>query len=140
MKCLKCGGNGITFGGVFDEPCSYCGGTGELPDDFAEIMKLKRCKKCGSEAVFSGVFDDPTTYRFPECIKCGARAEGNNCKDSWVERARKWNEQNTQTNEEWLDTLSTVDKAIWLSKVAEKLKGNVWMWENWLKEAHRGSE
>ena len=42
-----------------------------------------------------------------------------------------------QTNEEWLDTLSTVDKAIWLSKVAEKLKGNVWMWENWLKAVHK---
>ena len=45
--------------------------------------------------------------------------------------------EHKQTNEEWLDTLSTVDKAIWLSKVAEKLKGNVWMWENWLKAVHK---
>ena len=44
------------------------------------------------------------------------------------------------TNEDWLCSLSTVEKAIWLSKVAEKLKGNVWMWENWLKEVHRGSK
>lgn len=111
MKCKHCDGTGTTKGWI-SEPCAYCGGTGELPNDFSEITNLKRCKKCGGEAVFSGVFDDPPTYRFPECMKCGARAEGNSTKDSWYERARKWNKQNTETNEEWFDKLSTEEKAM----------------------------
>lgn len=115
MKCSNCDGTGTTKGWI-SEPCAYCGGTGELPDDFTEMMKLKNCKKCGGEAVFSGVFDDPPTYRFPKCMECGARAEGNNTKDSWYERARKWNEQNTQTNDEWRKTCSTEEYATWLWK------------------------
>ena len=157
MKCPECGGKGILHEWV-KEPCAYCGGTGELPSDFSEMTKLKRCKKCGGKAVFSGVFDDPLTYRFPECIKCGARAEGNSVKDSWYERARKWNEQNTQTNEEWLDRKSTKEKAEWLDKVAENCcqicdeenrelcRGNIAIgckfenakkWEMWLKQPHK---
>lgn len=31
--------------GWIPEPCAYCGGTGNLPDNFSEVMKLKRCKK-----------------------------------------------------------------------------------------------
>ena len=116
MKCWKCDGTGTTKGWI-QEPCAYCGGTGELPDDFSEMTKLKRCKKCGGEAVFSGVFDDPLTYRFPECMKCGARAEGNSVKDSWYERARKWNEQNTLTNEEWLKSLNTKQLAKWIDNL-----------------------
>lgn len=94
MRCPECNGKGETCVWI-SEPCAYCGGTGELPDNFSEIMKLKRCKNCGGKTVFSGAFDDPVTFRFPECIKCGARAEGNRVKDSWAERARKWNKQNT---------------------------------------------
>ena len=151
MKCPKCGGEGILHEWI-PEPCAYCGGTGELPDDFSEMTKLKRCKKCGGKAVFSGVFDDPLTFRFPECIKCGARAEGNNTKDSWYERARKWNEQNTQTNEEWFCGLSTEEKAkvianatystaeapltiLWGGKEAEQKK-----WELWLKQPRHNEE
>lgn len=151
VKCWKCDGTGTTKGWI-SEPCSYCGGTGELPDDFTEMMKLKNCKKCGGEAVFSGVFDDPTTYRFPECMKCGARAEGNNVKDSWYERAKKWNEQNTLTNEEWLDRKSTKEKAEWLDKVlmccnnhdcpscpiGEKPHCDKKGIEEWLKQPHKG--
>lgn len=148
MKCKHCDGKGEMLGWI-PEPCAYCGGTGKSPDDFSEIIKLKRCKKCGGEAVFSGVFDDPVTYRFPECIKCGARAEGNNTKDSWYERARKWNEQNTQTNEEWFDRLSTEEKVKALLDLREKIrqkmreeigsenkfhKGDYY--REWLKEKH----
>ena len=118
------------------------------------MTKLKRCKKCGGEAVFSGVFDDPKTYRFPECMECGARAEGNNVKDSWYERAKKWNEQNTLTNEEWLDRKSTKEKAEWLDKVlmccnnhdcpscpiGEKPHCDKKGIEEWLKQPHKGSK
>ena len=146
MRCHNCDGKGETLGWI-PEPCAYCGGAGKLPDDFSEIMKLKRCKKCGGEAVFSGVFDDPDTYRFPECIKCGARAEGNRVEDSWVERAKKWNEQNTPTNEEWFNNLNTLEKAKWLSqhsqymyKCGEKQAIPKTMyeedWEFWLKARH----
>lgn len=140
MKCPDCGGKGILHDWI-QEPCSYCGGTGELPDDFTEMMKLKRCKKCGGEAVFSGVFDDPTTYRFPECMECGARAEGNNTKDSWYERARKWNEQNTLTNDDWRKTCPT-------EEFAEFLEFIVFDWNKmtsedileWLKQPHTRSD
>lgn len=151
VKCWKCDGTGTTKGWI-SEPCAYCGGTGELPDDFSEMTKLKRCKKCGGEAVFSGVFDDPPTYRFPECMKCGTRAEGNNVKDSWYERARKWNEQNTKTNEEWRKTCSTEEFADFLAGVAHagayevrncNTNGmlqtqNTDFWLVWLKEKHDG--
>ena len=148
MKCPRCGGKGILHEWI-QEPCAYCGGTGELPDGFFEMTKLKRCKKCSGEAVFSGVFDDPPTYRFPECIKCGARAEGNNTKDSWYERAKKWNEQNTPTNENWFCSLPTEEKAKWLADnfgyVAYKGSGGnpkrvqedlVEYWQEWLKQPH----
>lgn len=148
MKCKYCDGTGTTKGWI-SEPCAYCGGTGELPNDFSEMKKLKRCKKCGGEAVFSGVFDDPPTYRFPECMECGARAEGNRVEDSWAERAKKWNEQNTPTNEEWLRQASTEDVAKWLSKISKYYhecgKRDVYPkimyeedWEWWLKEKHNG--
>lgn len=115
MKCQRCN-KGETPEWIH-RPCAYCGGTGNLPDNFSEIMKLKRCKKCGGEAVFSGVFDDPPTYRFPECMECGARAEGNRVEDSWAEREQKWNEQNTPTNEEWRQTCSTEEFAKFLEDV-----------------------
>ena len=141
MKCPKCGGKGILHEWI-QEPCAYCGGTGELPDDFSEMTKLKRCKKCGGEAVFSGVFDDPTTYRFPECMKCGARAEGNSVKDSWYERARKWNEQNTLTEQEYIQTCNTEQLAQFLYDIRHdyqvpwKNKGVV----EWLKQPHNSSK
>ena len=40
------------------------------------------------------------------------------------------------TNEKWLDTLTTSDKAICLAKVAKKYGGDHQLWENWLKETH----
>lgn len=41
------------------------------------------------------------------------------------------------TNEMWLDTLTTINKAIWLSKAAENFGNNYWKWKNWLKEKHK---
>ena len=145
-KCPKCDGKGATKSWI-SEPCAYCGGTGELPDDFAQMMKLRNCKKCGANAVFSGVFDDPTTYRFPECMKCGARAEGNSVSDSWYERAKKWNEQNMVTNEEWLNNLAWDVKAYWLANTCGKAmleyshngnaeKMTLDYWKTWLKQPH----
>lgn len=142
MRCHNCDGKGEIFGWIH-RPCAYCGGTGKLPDDFFEMTKLKRCKKCGGEAVFSGVFDDPKTYRFPECIECGARAEGNSVKDNWYERARKWNEQNTQTNEEWFCGLPTEEKAKAIVCLAvnafhkKKKETDVDKIKQWLQEEHR---
>lgn len=147
MKCPECDGKGVDERGYPYELCSYCGGTGKLPNDFAEIMELKRCKKCGGKAVFSGCFDDPNTWRFPECMECGARAKGNSVDDSWEERARKWNEQNTPTNEEWFCSLSTEEKASFLSVEAARAiseyenndtkRTGSSFWEYWLKAVHK---